>query len=245
MIVALLDPTALPYERIKAAKFALAFAEGWHADLHKKHKEAMKEKKKCIHTDTDTPRSVATQFITSNAAKGLRLNVNGLIAYTYALAASPTLRQLPYAPFLLNSQEAEHRFRIFRSLCGHENFTYAEFLRRSNQQEAHTILKAKHANKDFFYKPSAKAWNFDEMPHMAPPLPADFTVTTLFSAAEAGCEEARLLLHSCGIVVAKAECVAMDMDEELMVEVDDELHNIEWEQGTVRFHLSHCCGVAT
>jgi hypothetical protein len=225
MLRALLDPATSPYDRIKAAHFALGFAEGWYMDLRARY---AREKRA-----GQNPTAVALQFITGNAFAGLRMNVNGLVAYTYTLVSSPTLRQLPYAPFfLLNSQEAEHRFRDFRAVAGIENFTFAEILRRSNLHEAHAILKAKHAH-DFRYPQSHKAWNFDEMPDSAPPLPAEFRVTDIITAAAAGYDEARECLATCGISVKMKPEVAMpyyepsdDLDDE---DVDDEMHNIEWE----------------
>lgn len=224
MLRALLDPNTSPYERIKAAHFALGFAEGWHMDLRARY---MREKRAGRN-----PTAVALQFITGNAFAGLRMNVNGLVAYTYTLASSEILRQLPYAPFLLNSQEAEHRFRNFRAVAGIENFTFAEILRRSNLHEAHAILKAKHSH-NFHYPPSQKAWNFDEMPRSALPLPAEFRVSDIIAAAGAGYNEARACLATCGISVKIEPEVVMpnselfdDLDDK---DVDDEMHNIEWE----------------
>lgn len=219
-----LDPSTSPWERIKAAHFALGFAEGWRKDLRERYARDKRAGK--------DPAAVASQFITANAFSGLGMNVNGLVAYTYALASSPTLRQLPYAPFLLNSQEAEHRFRAFRMVAGIENFTFAEILRRSNLHEAHAILKAKHSH-DFFYPQSQKAWNFDEMPRSAPPLPASFGVSDIVSAAAAGYAEAHTCLGGCGISVKVVPIVEMpsselsdDLDDK---ELDDEIHNIERE----------------
>lgn len=231
MLTALLNPTATPVERIRAGTFAAAFADGWLADLHARRARLSKAQKKSSPT-------AAEQFITSNAASGLRLNVDALIAYTYALVNSPTLRKLPFCPFLLNSQECEHRFRILRSMCGIENFTFAELLRRSNLQECHAILKAKHAA-DFRYEPPRKAWNFDETAHQGSPLPLDFTVTTLYTAAAEGCAQARSLLQECKVnaelFTATAPSSLAEDDHDLHdIDVDDELHAIEWIPDPVR-----------
>ena len=176
---------------------------------------------------------MASQFITANAFSGLRLNVNNLVAYTYAFASSPTLRTaLPYAPFLLNSQQAEHRFRTSRAMAGDANFTFAEFLRRSKLQEVHEVLKARHRGV-FRYPEAEKAWNFDETPHTAAHLPAEFGVAALLAAARRERDDARACLRNCGAPppVIISESGAGDLDD---VDVDDEMYNIEMEPDEVR-----------
>jgi hypothetical protein len=237
MITAMLNPVVTPSERIKHAMLALTFAEGWHTDLAAKHKAAKKAAKAAKEAD-QAPRTVASQFITSNAYQGLRLNVSNLVAYTYAFAASDTLRTaLPYAPFLLNSQMAEHRFRTFRAMAGDVNFTFAEFLRRSKLQEVHEVLKARHAD-IFRYPDSEKSWSFDETARTAAPFPASYGVANLLADAHAGRDAARLWLKSCGIQLPAIAAVAPSDSELDDVNVDDELHNIECQQDEVR-GISH------
>jgi len=172
-----LDSTLTPLERVRQAWYAAYFAQGWRQFL---------ASKKVLSTD----------FISTNCYQCIWLNAESLLLLMHFLMQSPALRScMPFAPFLLGSQQNEHLFRDTRRLHGYANFTLADFLIRCTNTQLHNIIVSEYASV-LSWPSHRKHFTLDELHHDASPLPDDLTENHLHATLDLARRDAVASLRS-------------------------------------------------
>lgn len=149
-VFAFLDPALEPLERLRQAWYAAYFVKGWRQHLE--------TKKKLAH------------FLTPNVYECICLNAESLLLFMHFLMQNPALRALPFAPWILGSQQNERLFRDVRQCGTYENFTLSEFLRRVTLQQMHQRTVCERAGV-FSWPAHKKQQTVDQSHRVAPPIP--------------------------------------------------------------------------
>lgn len=220
-VLAFLDPSLKPLERIYSAWYARYFAEGWRAD--------------CA-----TAKDIKSNFLTPNQYACILLNAESLLLLLVWMLSGEEFRNLPFAPHALGSQQAEEFFRRLRAMFNDPNFTVEGCLRRVSYVQMESVIRSRRTD-DFVFPQHRKHTHMDRVRRPGEQL-LPISESEISAALVAARDDAVRDLLALGVklemeantatnassqtAAATAEAVESPADED-----DERLDNVQAEEG--------------
>jgi hypothetical protein len=131
--------------------------------------------------------------------------------------------EIPFAVWLLGSQQCETTYRSLRYMRDYENFTIQEMLTRINLLDAHALMLAQ--NLGFIFRGNRDQHNLDHLHKIFDKFPSTTTKATIMEAVRAAKVLALEKLNQLGIVVTVNASDTLDLEKlaaDMQQDNDDE-----------------------